>query len=111
MQAIYFNENRQVDEAGAALIKATGIYSPGSFVRLATDEIAAVIKRGYNTTTPRVAVVINRTGMPTGELIVRDTSKPDYKIVAGVSHRDVKVQINLERLLALTKSTATERRW
>jgi hypothetical protein len=111
MQAIYFNENRQVDEAGAALIKATGIYSPGSFVRLATDEIAAVIKRGYNTTTPRVAVVINRSGMPTGELIVRDTSKPEYKIVAGVSHRDVKVQINLERLLTLTKSTATERPW
>ncbi|MEI8171427.1 MAG: phosphohydrolase [Rhodoferax sp.] len=111
MQAIYFDENRQVDAAGAALIKATGIYSPGSFVRLASDEIAAVIKRGSNTTTPRVAVVINRTGMPTGELIVRDTSKPDYKIVAGVSHRDVKVQINLERLLALTKPTATDRRW
>ena len=111
MQAIYFDENRQVDAAGAALIKATGIYSPGTFVRLASDEIAAVIRRGSNTTTPRVAVVINRTGMPTGELIVRDTSKPDYKIVAGVSHRDVKVQINLERLLALTKPTATDRRW
>lgn len=111
MQAIYFNENRQVDEAGAALIKATGIFSPGSFVRLATDEVAAVIKRGSNTTTPRVAVVINRSGMPTGELIVRDTSRPEFKIVGSVLHRDVKVQINLERLLALTKSPATVRPW
>lgn len=33
MQASYFDENRQIDEAGAALIKAVGIYSPGSFVR------------------------------------------------------------------------------
>jgi ribosomal protein S16 len=111
MQAIYFDENRQVDEAGAALIKATGIYSPGSFVRLATDEVAAVIKRGANTTTPRVAILVNRSGMPTVELIVRDTSKPEFRIVAGVPHRDVKVQINLERLLALTKSPASDRPW
>lgn len=111
MQAIYFDENRAVDEAGAALIKATGIYSPGSFVRLTTNEIAAVIKRGGNTTTPRVAVLINRAGMPTGELIVRDTSRPEFKIVAGVLHRDVKVQINLDRLLALTKLPAINRAW
>ena len=111
MQAIYFNENRQVDEAGAALIKATGIYSPGTFVRLASGEVASVIKRGINTTAPRVAVVINRTGMPTGELIVRDTLKPEFRIVAGVPHRDVKVQINLERLLALTKTTSADRLW
>lgn len=111
MQAIYFNEERAVDEAGAALIKATGIYSPGSFVRLATNEIAVVIKRGGNTTTPRVAVLINRAGMPTGELIVRDTSRPEFKILGGVLHREVKVQLNLERLLALTKLPTSERNW
>ena len=111
MQASYFDENRQIDEAGAALIKAAGIYSPGTYVRLATDEIAVVIKRGANTTTPRVAVVVNRSGMPTGELIVRDTSKPEFRIVIGVAQRDVKVKINPERLLALTKLSNTDRLW
>jgi ribosomal protein S16 len=111
MQASYFDENRQIDEAGAALIKAVGIYSPGTYVRLVTDEIAVVIKRGANTTTPRVAVVINRSGMPTGELIVRDTSKREFRIVIGVAQRDVKVKINLERLLALTKLPSTDRPW
>jgi ribosomal protein S16 len=111
MHACYFDENRQVDETGAALIKAMGIYSPGAFVRLATDEVAAVIKRGANTTTPRVAVLINRNGMPTGELIVRDTSRREFRIVSGVAHRDVKVKINLERLLALTRSTVSDRTW
>ena len=111
MQASYFDENRQIDEAGAALIKAVGIYSPGTYVRLATDEIAVVIKRGANTTTPRVAVLINRSGMPTGELIVRDTSKREFRIVIGVAQRDVKVKINLERLLALTKLPSTDRPW
>lgn len=111
MQASYFDENRLVDETGAALIKAVGIYSPGSFVRLATEEVAVVIKRGANTTTPRVAVLINRTGMPTGEMIVRDTSKREYRILSGVPHQDVKVKINLDRLLLLTKSVVSDRPW
>ena len=111
MKASYFDENREIDEAGAAIIKAVGIYSPGSFVRLATEEVAVVIKRGANTTTPRVAVMINRAGMPTGELIVRDTSQRAYRILASISHRDVKVKVNLPRLLALTKFAASDRPW
>lgn len=111
MQASYFDENRQIDEAGAALVKAVGIYSPGSFVRLATNEVAVVIKRGANTTTPRVAILINRAGMPTGELIVRDTSQRDFRILASLQHHDVKVKIHLERLLALTKAPVSDRLW
>jgi len=111
MQACYFDENRQVDETGAALIKAVGIYQPGSFVRLATDEIAMVVKRGFNTSTPRVAVLISRSGMPTMEPTMRDTSTRDYRVIASVPHRDVKVQINLERLLPLTATPASDRPW
>jgi HD-GYP domain-containing protein (c-di-GMP phosphodiesterase class II) len=111
MQACYFDENRQVDEAGAALIKAVGIYQPGSFVRLATDEVGVVVRRGQNTSTPRVAVVVNRSGMPTGEPIVRDTSLREHRIVASVPHREVKVKINLERMLPLTATTASDRLW
>lgn len=109
MQACYFDENRQMDEAGAALIKAVGIYQPGSFVRLATDEVAVVIKRGHTTTTPRVAVLINRSGMPTIEHTIRETSLRDFRIVASLPYRDVKVKINLERLLPLTATP--ERSW
>ncbi len=111
MQACYFDENRKIDEAGAALIKAVGIYQPGSFVRLATDEIAVVVKRGLNTSTPKVAVMINRTGMPTVEPIIRDTAVRDHRVVASVAHREVKVQINLERMLLLTASPKSDRTW
>ena len=103
MQASYFDENRQVDEAGAALIKAVGIYTPGSFVRLATQEIAVVVRRGRNTTTPRVAVIINREGMPTVEPLVRDTAQREYAIVASVAHSDVRVKLNVQRLLTLCR--------
>lgn len=111
MQACYFNENKEVDEAGAALIKAVGIYQPGSFVRLATGEIAVVVKRGANTSTPRVAVLINRSGLPVVEPIVRDTGLRDYHIVASVSHKDVKVQVNLVRMLPFTQLPGSERPW
>jgi HD-GYP domain-containing protein (c-di-GMP phosphodiesterase class II) len=111
MQACYFDETRQIDEAGAALIKTVGIYQPGAFVRLATDEVGIVVRRGSNTATPKVAVLINRSGMPTGEPMVRDTSQAEFKIAASVPHREVRVQINLERLLPLTISTSSDRPW
>jgi HD-GYP domain-containing protein (c-di-GMP phosphodiesterase class II) len=111
MQACYFDENKAIDEAGAALIKAVGIHQPGSFVRLATEEIAVVIKRGANTSTPRVAVLINRAGLATVEPTIRETSVREHRILASVPHRDVKVQLNLERLLPLTAGPSSDRAW
>ncbi len=111
MQACYFDENKEVDEAGAALIKAVGIYQPGAYVRLASEEVAVVVRRGANTSTPRVAVVLNRSGMPTGEHAVRDTGNKDFRVVASVPHSEVKVNIQLDRLLPLTQATSSDRSW
>lgn len=101
MQACYYDENGAPDEAGAALIKVVGIYSPGTYVRLATQEVALVVRRGFNTAAPRVAVLINRQGLPTAEPIFRDTSQREYRIIATVAYRDMKVKLPLERLLAM----------
>jgi ribosomal protein S16 len=111
MQASYFDENRQVDEAGAALIKAVGIYSPGSFVKLGNNEVAMVIRRGANTTTPRVAVLVNREGIPTVEPMIRDTSQREYRIVSSVPYREMKVKVNLQRLIGLAASNTQDRVW
>jgi len=102
MKSIYFDENHKVDEAGAALIKAVGIYSPGSYVRLQSEEVAIVVRRGANTTTPLAAVILNRKGMPHAELTVRDTASPEFKVIASIPHDGVKVKPNLKRLLPLT---------
>lgn len=111
MHACYFDENRQVDEAGAALIKAVGVYPPGTFVRLANEEVAVVVRRGLNTSMPRVAVLINRSGMPTIENTLRDTSQREHRVVAGVPFREVKVRLNLEKMLPLTQATGADRPW
>ncbi|EKD98139.1 MAG: hypothetical protein ACD_23C00567G0004 [uncultured bacterium] len=44
---------------------------------------------------------MNRDGMPTGEMIPRDTSQAAWKITGVVAYRDVRVQLPLDRLLAL----------
>ena len=102
MQAVYFDENRKIDEAGAALVKAVGIYQPGSFVRLASQEVAVVIRRGGTNTTPLVAVLINAKGLATHDHVTRDTIQREFRIVASVAHRDVKVKMTLDRLLGFT---------
>jgi hypothetical protein len=58
-----------------------------------------------------VAVVLNRSGMPTGEHAVRDTSNKDFRVVASVPHSEVKVKIQIERLLPLTQVLASDRSW
>ncbi len=112
MQAIYFDEERATDEAGAALIKAVGVYSPGTLVRLANQELGVVVRRGVNTTMPRVAVLANPEGLATGEHAIRDTSTREYRITGGVARGECKVTIHLDRLLALTGGpTASSRAW
>ena len=111
MQACYFDEHRQIDAAGAALIKAVGVYSPGTLVRMANNETGVVVRRGANTSTPRVAVLVNRDGFATGEHVVRDTSLREFRIIAGVPPHECKVKINLSRLLALTSGPASSRAW
>jgi HD-GYP domain-containing protein (c-di-GMP phosphodiesterase class II) len=101
MQASYYDENHQVDEMGASLVKTLGVYPPGAFVRLASQEIGIVVRRGATATTPRVAVVKNREGMPTGEPIPRDTSQSHWKIKGVVPYKDMRVKWPLERLLSL----------
>ena len=110
MQAIYHDEAQATDDAGASLIKAVGVYSPGTLVRLANLEIAVVVRRGVNTTMPRVAVLVNPEGIATGEHAIRDTSARAYRIVAGIAPGECKVNIQLDRMLALTAGPAASRR-
>lgn len=109
MKGCYFDENNEIDEAGAALLKAVGVYSPGSLVRLVNQEVGVVVRRGANTTTPRVAILVNRDGFATGEHVIRDTSQRELRIASSVAQQDCKVKINLDRLLALTNSAGSRR--
>ncbi len=100
-KAAYLDERQKPDEAGAAIIKALGIYPPGSYVRLASTEVAVVVRRGRRANEPLVASVISRAGTPLGEPALRDTRLRAHEITGGVPPHEVMVRLNLERLLVL----------
>ena len=54
-------------------------------------------------------LVINRDGMPTGEPVIRQTSFRENRVLTSVAHREVKVQIILERFLPLTETNPSRR--
>lgn len=98
----YLDEQGRPDEAGSAIIKATGLYPPGSFVRLASGETAVVLKRGARAGEPVVASLVNASGFALGEPALRQTKLPAHKVSGGVAPTEVKVRLNLERLLKLS---------
>ena len=52
------------DEVGGALLRATGLYPPGSFVELANGERGIVVSRGRRANLPWVASLVAPSGMP-----------------------------------------------
>lgn len=100
-RAVYLDELSQPDEAGAALIKAVGLYAPGSLVRLANGELGVVAKRGHSTNEPLVAALIGKSGAPLSEPVARDTRLATQAIAASLAPHELKLLLNMERLLKL----------
>lgn len=89
------------DEMGGAVLKAVGLFPPGSFVELASGEVGIVVARGERANHPLVACLVSAGGAPLGEPILRDTRDGCYSVRAAVAPHLVKVRPAHERLLAL----------
>jgi hypothetical protein len=89
------------DEIGSALLKAVGLYPPGSFVELVSGELGIVIARGQRANLPYVAVLISASGSVLGEPVLRDTLDRRYGVKGAVPVHSVKVLPPHERLLAM----------
>ncbi len=89
------------DEVGGALLRATGLYPPGSFVELANGERGIVVSRGRRANLPWVASLVAPSGLPLGEPALRDTLEARYAVRAAVSSASVKVRPDHRRILAL----------
>lgn len=100
-RAVYLDEHQAPDEAGAALIKAIGLYPPGSLVRLASGEEAMVLKRGHSANEPTVAALVGRSGTPLTAPVIRDTRLPANAISASLAPHEVKLRVNMDALLKL----------
>jgi hypothetical protein len=94
-------EDGKPDEVGSAMIKSLGIYPPGSYVRLANEELGVVMARGAHASRPLVASVVSRDGHMLGTPALRDTRDRRFEIRGAERSSDVRVRLNHERLLAL----------
>jgi hypothetical protein len=83
------------------LLKAVGLYPPGSFVELANGEVGIVVARGRRANLPYVASLVSTSGNPLGEPALRDTIESRYNVKAAVAASLVKVRPQHERVLAL----------
>lgn len=100
-QATYLGEDQNPDEAGAALIKAVGIYPPGCWVGLTNGELAVVLKRGEKAHCPMVAAFVGRDGIPLVTPVLRDTSDPVYDVSVSLAPGKIKYHPPLNTLLRM----------
>ena len=100
-QVTYLDENKQPDEAGTALIKATGICPPGGMVQLASGEQGIVIRRGRLANQPVVAALIGKSGLPLTEPVVRNTAQPAHAIARTLAVHEVKMLVPIESVIGL----------
>lgn len=97
---LYLGPGQQPDPLGALFVKHIGFYPPGSYVRLASGELGVVARRGMKANAPRVFAIVGRQGLPLGEPALRDTQEPAHEVRASVLPDEVKVVVNVPRLLA-----------
>ncbi|MBB3194746.1 HD-GYP domain-containing protein [Roseateles terrae] len=100
-RSVYLDEQQAPDEAGAALIKAIGLFPPGSLVRLASGEEAMVLKRGHAANEPTVAALVGRSGTPLTSPVIRDTRVPTNAISASLAPHEVRLRVQMDALMKL----------
>jgi hypothetical protein len=91
----------QPDEIGSALLRAVGLYPPGSFVELASGEIGIVVARGRRANLPLVAALVAANGSVYGEPVLRETLDRRHAVKAAVPPQRVKARFQHEKVLAL----------
>jgi HD-GYP domain-containing protein (c-di-GMP phosphodiesterase class II) len=85
LRALFLERGTAVDESLTALfIKQVGLYPPGGIVRLASNEVAIVTRRGENTTQPQVRRLLKADSSPDIDRIARDTADPRYAIAESL---------------------------
>lgn len=97
----------QPDEIGAAMLRAVGLYPPGSFVELASGELGIVVARGRRANLPLVAGLMSASGNVHAEPVLRDTLDRRHAVKAAVPPERVKVRFQHDKVLALAAAVAS----
>lgn len=100
---VLIKAGQALDEVGQALLRTLGICPPGTFVRLADERVAVVLRRSGRPGEPWVASVLDPQGTPVVEPELIDTGNDGHGIEAALVTRTVRVRLNHPRLLQLSR--------
>ena len=100
VRAHYLEMQRQNCPLGELLVKHLGLYLPGSYVRLQSNEIAVVTRSTAHANQPMVMAIVGKDGIPLSTPLVRDTALPQYAVLDSVPPDQVKVRLNPARVFA-----------
>jgi HD-GYP domain-containing protein (c-di-GMP phosphodiesterase class II) len=93
--------NGKLDEIGSALLKALGLYPPGTFVALANQEVGIVVGRGSRADLPRVASLRAADGRPLPGPALRDTNTSMYRVTRSLPATEVNLVPNHELMVSM----------
>jgi hypothetical protein len=102
IQAAYHAEDGLPDEAGMLLVRALGLYPPGSLVRLANGDLAVVVGCGSRPQWPVVATIASREGLAPSTPVLRSPGDPEFGVVEALPPRDAWRTPALSELMPLT---------
>jgi HD-GYP domain-containing protein (c-di-GMP phosphodiesterase class II) len=84
-----------------ALIKAFGIFPPGSVVRLASGELGLVVGNGEKAHQPKVAVLTNAAGEPRMSPVLRDSARVEHAVAALLPAQALPMRLSDEQIAGL----------
>ncbi len=82
----------------SAVIKEFGLYPPGEVVKLASGEIAVVMRRTNSVKSPLVAAITDARGQPSVHTLQRDTAQAPYAIISSVPDKSLVARMPPERI-------------
>ncbi|MCA3237453.1 MAG: HD-GYP domain-containing protein [Curvibacter sp.] len=93
--------NAYNDEVGQALVRAVGLYPPGTYVRLEDNTLAIVMRRSARTNQPHVAVVTGPDGQVLPQPRLHRTMNGRPAIRASLASALVRLRLNHHLILQL----------
>ena len=84
-----------------ALIKAFGIFPPGSRVKLASGELGVVVRNGEKANHPIVASLTHASGEPRRDPVMRDSASEGHRVVALLSKQAMPMRLTDEQIAGL----------
>ena len=95
----FLDSQGSTDPAGSWLVKALGLYPPGTLVALNNDEVGVVCRRGAHPSSPWVATLLSAAGNPVAEPLIRDTTRLTHRVVRALPLAEARVRVPLSAVL------------